>query len=107
MRKMFREIKEKSGGQPVIVGTLVIMLTHIGLIGYWFGMYEWIKYQPPRNVSLIVAFAASIIASVLVFIGFRTKPKEGWRPKSVWGPLLVVLGFAFTFFFLLTLIKLL
>ena len=93
--------------KPRDLGSLVIISTIVGVTAYWFGMFEWMKYHPSHKTSLIVAFVASIAASILMFFGFWTRPKGGWHPKSVWGPLMVVVAFALTFFFLLTLIKLL
>ena len=107
VKKRIRDIKARSGGQPLIVGTLVIMVTHFGLFAYWIAMFLWMRCQPSRQTSIIVAVAASIAASVLMFFSYWKRPEEGWRPKAFWGPMMVVTAFALTFFFLLTLIKLL
>ena len=76
-----------------------------GLTAYWIGMFLWMKLPLGNATLLATAALTSIIGSVLMFFGFWTRPKGGWKHHTLWGPLMVVLGFASLFFFLMTLIK--
>lgn len=87
--------------------SLAIPLSFIFLTAYWFGVMEWMVSQQSTLTLIIVSFITSINTTLLLIFGFLTRPKGGWPPYSVWGPLLVVLGFASAFFCLLTQIKLL
>ena len=84
-----------------------ILLTFVFLTAYWYGIAKWMLADISMWTLIVVVFVSSINATLLLIFGFLTRPKGGWPPRSVWGPLLVVLGFASAFFCLLTQIKML
>jgi len=88
-------------------GSVVIVLSFIFLTAYWFGVLKWMVSQQSQLTLIIVSFISSITTTLLLIFGFLTRPKGGWPPHSVWGPMMVVLGFASAFFCLMTQIKLL